>query len=433
MTWAEEVVAALARAGELPLRRPGGAAAPVVGLLTPSGGPDGDGAVEDAAGGVRVLAPGLVRDAAVYAGVLEALGCRAVWVACEADAGAPAALDGCDWVVAFECLGPPAVVRRLRALRARGRLAAVVLVPNLEAWANGGRRWQATRAALDVVTVVVAKTPGLAPWLRAVWPGPVDVVLVGHCTPVPTPVPSLAVAARTDIVHVAGCSGTKNTLENVRAGLALVRRGLLGVRRLVVCVTAKFVPLQDEDQSMTEDEDDEYALPPGALAEVRALAASNTDVVELRCGRYVPAAALAAVYARARVALCCSNAEGFGHTVLEAAAHGCLVVTTDGVPMREVLLPRRALGAGAGTVALATPVAEHVLPGGGRWYDVDAAAIVAAATAQLSAAATPDAAAQSYAWRQRCVVRGLAALVADVEGVSASDGRGRQAGRGGDM
>lgn len=34
----------------------------------------------------------------------------------------------------------------------------------------------------------------------------------------------------------------------------------------------------------------------------------------------------AAWYGRSRLALCASAAEGFGHYLLEAAAHGCLVV-----------------------------------------------------------------------------------------------------------
>merc|ERR1712130_672505 len=34
---------------------------------------------------------------------------------------------------------------------------------------------------------------------------------------------------------------------------------------------------------------------------------------------------------------CASQAEGFGHYIVEAAGFGCMVVTTDGYPMKELL------------------------------------------------------------------------------------------------
>jgi len=41
--------------------------------------------------------------------------------------------------------------------------------------------------------------------------------------------------------------------------------------------------------------------------------------------------------------MCASKCEGFGHFILEAAAYGCQVVTTDGMPMKSVFQHQFAL------------------------------------------------------------------------------------------
>jgi len=411
-----------------------------IGLLAPGQPADPTGASWDVVNAgqelAQVLSPGLASDAAVYADVLRCLPaaqCRRL--AAEPAPGGPAevatarAIADCAAVVAFELLGTAAVVRALRAARAAARLRALVLVPNLEVLDPAGARWAPTLGALDLVTVVVAKTASLVPvleaWVAATWPRSASrlptVALVGHCCPLPVPVP--AAAARDTVLHFAGCSGSKNTLACVRAGVALVRRGLPGARRCVVCITPKWVPPPEADDNEADLgrralAGTIYGVPPAALDEIRRLVAANHDVAEL----VLPAAPLseaakAALYARGRLALCCSNAEGFGHTILEAAAYGCLVVTTDGVPMRDVLLtPPARRAAGVRPVALAAPRARRPA-GHGWWYEVDAEAIVAAAVPLLerAAEATDDevvaACVASFAWRQRCLVRGLGALL----------------------
>ena len=457
--WARDVVAALWE--QLPprvRRRPRraddhdggdgsseGEPAVCVGLLAPGLADDPTGASADwlpAPEGLvptQVINPGLAADAAVYEAVLSALpGVRCVRVSAEPPAmpvssptaaapttptpaptpTAPTPLDACDWVIAFEHLGSADVVRRLRALRARGRLRAVALVANLEALDPVGARWAPTLAALSLVTHFVAKTPALVPVLERLrderGSPHATVVLVGHCCPPPPAPPGRGwppAAERRDVIHVAGCSPLKNTLENVRAGAALVMRNRPHLRRLIVRVTAKWGGAATSPARLT------YALSPARLRALHELVRRLGDVAELSIGGYMPAQELAALYMRARVALCCSNAEGFGHTLLEAAAHGCLVVTTDGVPMSDVL----AAGLRGGrerTVALAAPLAERAHQRyGGRWYRVVADQILhAAETLPLRTYddATVARCVDVFRWRQRCVVRGVAELVDDV-------------------
>ena len=108
-------------------------------------------------------------------------------------------------------------------------------------------------------------------------------------------------------------------------------------------------------------------------------------VIELVENR-ITEAEKAGLYRRCRLAICASKREGFGHTILEAAAYGCQVVTTDGMPMKSIL--RRQVG-------LAKPSK------GASWnlginYEVKAADIVAVPRALLREATSPPASASKW-------------------------------------
>lgn len=225
---------------------------------------------------------------------------------------------------------------------------------------------------------------------------------------------------RRTILHFAGSSPHKNTLENSRAGLELVRalnaEQALAHERAVARALAvgeappappmpfTFVvfvcswPARTQTAAQTAaharrnakaagggssaspsnsaapSASPRYSLGPGALDTLSSLAAAHPAEFRLLAGGFMSYDARAELYARTRLALCASRAEGFGHYVLEAAASGALVVTTDGAPMSSLLCV-------PGSYALAAPEGP---PGGrpqhfGTAYSVPAAAIVAAA------------------------------------------------------
>ena len=99
------------------------------------------------------------------------------------------------------------------------------------------------------------------------------------------------------------------------------------------------------------------------------------------------------LYNTCRLALCASSSEGFGHHVLEAAALGCQVVTTDGMPMRSILRHQ---------VALARPQDEKGRSVNlGLTFTVRSEEIVRAAEALLQETYKPEACQQNLLLRIR--------------------------------
>ena len=206
------------------------------------------------------------------------------------------------------------------------------------------------------------------------------------------------------ILHFAGSSPHKNTLENSRAGLELVRQlnaeQLLAHERATALALASGsgAPLPTQPEPFTfvvficswpsssrrkekggsstaaasSPPVPRYSLAPGVVDALTTMAQAHPTEFRLISGGFMSYLERACLYAQTRLALCCSRAEGYGHYVLEAAASGALVVTTDGAPMSSVLsVP--------GSFALATPDAPPRTQHFGRAYSVPSAAIVAAA------------------------------------------------------
>lgn len=122
---------------------------------------------------------------------------------------------------------------------------------------------------------------------------------------------------RDSIIHFAGCSWMKNTKEQIIAGLKLVEEG--HAERLIVKMS-----------------------PSGKNKQVENLARKMHNMVKGHpnvefIDKYISEEEKIALYHRSKLALCASTCEGFGHYILEAASFGCKVVTTDGIPMKELL------------------------------------------------------------------------------------------------
>ncbi len=153
-----------------------------------------------------------------------------------------------------------------------------------------------------------------------------NLLLVPHITPVfAPPLPTAGAAARDVVVHFAGASQNKNTAANCIAAAALVRAhpALLGGGLIIkcshggaecrVCDPGHWPAARDRRAFQAQQA--QYAVERGELTE----------------------AGKATLYRRCRLAMCASAAEGFGHYILEAAAHGCQVrVSTRGRPQQAV-------------------------------------------------------------------------------------------------
>lgn len=162
-------------------------------------------------------------------------------------------------------------------------------------------------------------------------------------TAVPAHPPSFFdVSSRNTILHFAGSSPHKNTLENCRAGLELVKQlnaadadanpeAANRPPRFNFTVFLCYWPSKRGEGPPL------YAIGLEAYEAIKALAAANADCFNLHAGGFMSYADRRKLYARTRLALCASRAEGFGHYIVEAAASGCLVVTTDGAPMNSLL------------------------------------------------------------------------------------------------
>ena len=154
---------------------------------------------------------------------------------------------------------------------------------------------------------------------------------------------------RTTILHFAGSSPHKNTVENCRAGLEIVKLLNLAEGRQRFSLTVFICPWP----SKRGEGPPLYAIGLEAYLQLQSLAASHPNEFHLQSGGFMSYQSRRELLSRTRLALCASRAEGFGHYILEAAAAGCLVVTTDGPPMSSLLTE-------PSTFALASPTKEEV-------------------------------------------------------------------------
>jgi len=217
-----------------------------------------------------------------------------------------------DLWIAIEDIGDEAAIMTLKNLRKK---PYTVLIPNLEINSRWTRLLHANR---NLVDLTVSKTAGLAPLIRTAFG--VETAVVRHCTAYAT-VPMTSPSERHGIVHLCGKSPFKNTVQSVVAGLKLLDTGRY--ERMMIVV----VPEYDEVRHM--------------LGELRTLV--NQDHRVTLVDTFLHEEEKVDVYLNSRLALCASESEGFGHYVLEAAAYGCQVITSDCIPMNEILVDQCSL------------------------------------------------------------------------------------------
>ncbi len=133
---------------------------------------------------------------------------------------------------------------------------------------------------------------------------------------------------RCDILHFAGTSAYKNTLECVHAGLELVNTYPSIFRRLVVIVT-RLPNLRPKAH--------QYAVPKEDWQNIESLLSSaKGGSFNLVCAGNVSELEKMEAFSSARLVLCASSAEGgSAFTMQEAARMGCLIVSTDAPPMNS--------------------------------------------------------------------------------------------------
>ena len=378
--------------------------------------------------GQNSYSPGLQYDARIYADHFAATGTEIIYIKPWGRGDERMDLTGVRAVIGFEEMGDAALLNELRGWKRHTDRFHVCLVPNLEVMQTRGK-WSATLENLDLIDIFIAKTPSLVGLIEK-WiahqpkkNANARVMRVFHSTPNRGEVINFA-APRRNIIHFAGASYLKNTLEACHAGIELVRKhgnifqkfiikitkwpnkryaGRRGTTNLVVEDNAGrrgTTNLVVEDNAgrrgttnlvVEDNAEGIIALDKiaGTFKKVKQLCDENKEIVDLIVGGFMSDEQCAELYNTARLAICCSNAEGFGHSIVDAMRFGCLVVTTDGLPMRDLVPQGRTQGRTASpsenkfvaprlTASLARPTARRA-HNFGIYYEVPAANIVSTA------------------------------------------------------
>lgn len=209
---------------------------------------------------------------------------------------------------------------------------------------------------INAVSTIIVKTNSLKAIVKKSLPNfKGKIICIEHYTYIPTQMLLIDYKQpRRNIVHYAGTSYMKNTLQNCLAGIKLLKHFPKYFDKFIVKITNsrmldKFYP--DTISSILK------AATPNVVISIDK---PDSDEEKWK------------LLSSCRLALCASNAEGFGHYILEAALAGCQVITTNGSPMKDVLSIKD-------TFSLAKPNASKKC-GFGIWYEIDANAIFEAAS-----------------------------------------------------
>jgi glycosyltransferase involved in cell wall biosynthesis len=217
-----------------------------------------------------------------------------------------------DFLIGFEEIGNIDLINKIKIWKTGNR--HVFLVPNLEVMQNR-LKWKDTIENINLIDFIVAKTRGLQPLISKVFPN-TKVILIPHTSIIKGNITNIN--NRSEIIHFAGSSPFKNTLESVKAGINIMDKYNYTKFNIVIVSWPKG-----------------YAIPKNELDEIR-------NIKDNRINLYIENGYLSEedkiiLYNRSSLAICCSNAEGFGHYILEAAAYGCQVLTTNASPMKDIL------------------------------------------------------------------------------------------------
>ena len=308
-------------------------------------------------------------------------------------------------LIGFETLGDHHSWEAIIHAKSRNGLI-VMLVPNLEQSKQSNLWVKSTMDNLQHVDILVAKTECVFERLDSLRlcqkfsHSAGNLSLVPHSTQlIDIGSPIIDPSLRTKIIHFHGSSMHKNTKHNCIAAAKLIKQcptvfteliikcssdalecGAAGEENLTTTPEAGAFRVMSETELQRyiqkhglshTDRIGKYDLEQRALQALKRKLRAGQEVLgckhckigklkdELKSmGLDVPIRFVdwhltesekCALYSECRLAMCASHCEGFGHYILEAAAYGCQVVTTNGMPMKSVL------GGESAQVALAAP------------------------------------------------------------------------------
>jgi len=246
------------------------------------------------------------------------------------------AIEKADAVIGFETLGDKYAWSRYKAVR-RIRPLSLVLIPNLGKTKLEAGWSRETTKNLLLVNVIVAKTCSSFRrlhklfLLRRFTHGAGNLILVPHTTMLELPKLEIeGKGQRKSIIHFAGASKSKNTFANCRAAAKLIsKRNNLFEKLIIIC---RHVAPKSRKRKLSPSSDESCKT--CKFDKFRRL--HPMIKTEFWKG-HIEEAHKARLYKECRMAMCASKREDFGHHILEAAAHGCQVITTDGMPMKSIL------------------------------------------------------------------------------------------------
>jgi len=255
-------------------------------------------------------------------------------------------LSWCNVLIGFESIGNEhkGIWECIQGERSKRQLV-VVLVPNLE-WCKLSGSWTKHTmqqimtphlTAVCGVDLMVAKTECTFARLQQLWLGQRfsrengNLILIPHMTRIELGLTLLSdTSSRVDVIVFAGKSKARNITNCVEAAVKLVKDHKTQLGKVIIkCSHHQDMPSDDSATCKCREARDAH----------NTLGENLIELVEEQLSE----AEKAQLYSRCRLAICASKREGFGHFILEAAAYGCQVVTTDGMPMKSILQHQVAL------------------------------------------------------------------------------------------
>lgn len=265
-------------------------------------------------------------------------------------------INKCNVIIGFEEMGDEKLISYLKNKHNKIK----ILVPNLEVMDNNPKlKWYETIKNIDMLDIIISKVPCLnnliEKFIQRTSVGQnnksiiennetkiqfkkldqkniknIKILNIGHiCAPNKLLDDEKIYNdefyncdERKNIIHFAGSSPWKNTYENCLAGLEILNR--FNLNKLIIKITSF------KDGKFLTDKIDNFD-------KLQKLCDENKDKIELIMNDVITDIEKYNLYKTCRLALCCSYAEGFGHYIIEAAYYGCLIITTDGIPMNCLL------------------------------------------------------------------------------------------------
>jgi hypothetical protein len=172
------------------------------------------------------------------------------------------------------------------------------------------------------VDYVICKTEANSEFpnlIKNLWSFEPKILYIPHTTPFK--LENFGEKIRKGIVHFAGSSPFKNTLEQAYVGVYLLRY---------------YPELFDSFILKITESPHGYKISKQNLEILEKLALLNPKFKLLK-GGWMSDEAKQEIFQSSCLSLCASETEGFGHYIMESLGSGCMVVTTDGWPMNMLV------------------------------------------------------------------------------------------------